>query len=822
MLRKSLKLFPVLIVVMITGLLVSGCGKQGSRFANNAPTISITSYEGYDPDNPYTDSTAVTLFQQRVFWHAEDRDGIITGYAYRILDDAGNPISTAGNAYIDSLGEVTPDNVLSRFGSGWVLHYKQGADQTFPLNDSRAMRTIWSSKKYATINFRAANAAGDSVTSIGSFEVICIDNRGEICAQSALRRFISYSRVPTCFLSTTKGDPNGDQVGTGIRLSFTLDDDDPFIQATAWYYIFNLQKVNKTTNAVIPDSTSDQWFSTINQHKINEYLLTKYTNPKLSSDYNDAGAQVTYTRVVAKVIDIAGIVSEPDTITFAVREGFHPESLIYHQRVFALGNNHYIDYSDATTPEVLPYTIVNDKQIFATPFFRDVDGYYTAVSSSNLKVWLRWGWHAEYGIQTASGATIITDNPYDKKIDELRDEDTDINYYSEVTAFDLRLDGEPYNYPPLFDAEHLITDPGTGKKWLRVPVNSSLGQTIVLANLEVNTPDFPYHHFEVRAVDLQDEIDPTPAEIMFKILPPVEKAEKNGILIIDDDPPNNNFAPEDSIDAKYANMLSSYSGEVVLRKRYLLEYQDIRNRKIALSDIQKYKLIIYHADYPNNTPNFSIDHDAYALYLNQGGNMLISAGGNLHGQIQAVTLAAQRLFETYFGVIYSLDATSSVTGNMLGSTWFVKAKAKVAPFSDMSLAFDISPSNPQPQDVYVEGDLLISDPNESFLNLINTRKGLGPVTYFNSLDSSYNSGVSALYEYISKPVYVQSPTTPPASNYYCPQTQTEYNSVQGKTVALRKVTLRNKCYMTGFPLSYMTKASSKQFMSQVLADIMAR
>jgi len=821
-----MKLFPIVILLTLAGLFVFGCGKQGSRFGNLPPSINITSYEGFDPQNPYTDSTAVTLFQQRIFWHASDPDGVIAGFAYRILDENGDPISTAGNAFIDSLGIDTPQEVLDLYGpkAGWVLHYKMGADESIPLSDSRAKKTIWSTQKYATVNFIAATIDGDSLTTISKFEVICVDNRGAVCQTMAFRRFTSYSRTPLCFLDTTKGNPDGKEVGTGIRLRFGINDFDPFIQPTAWYYRFKIQKVNFATNAVISEEPADGWISTIDQPKINEYLLTKYTTPALSSDFDSLGVKRTFTKVIARVIDLAGIESESDSIQFAVKEGFHPETLIHMKRVYALGSNHFIDYSDTTTPEVLPYTIVNQKQIFATPFFREMEeGLYTAVNSSNLKSWIRWGWHGEYGQQTTAGGTtvtIVTDDPYDKKVDLLLDEDTNKNYYSEITHFDIRLNGEPYNYPPY--ANSVVTDAGTGKRWLRVPLNSSLGQTIVLTNMPANTPDNPYHHFEVRAVDLQNESDPTPAEFKFKIINPVPKEQKSGILVIDDEPHNPNFAPEDSVDAKYVNMLSSYTGEKVVRKRTAMEYPDIRNRKFALSDIQRFKLIIYHDDFPTQTSNFSIDHDAFALYLNQGGNMMISAAGNLHGVVQAVVLATQQTFNTYFGVKFKLDATASITNNMLSSTWFVKAKTTdINKYNDMMLAFDLNVNNPLPQDVVVDNNVIVTDPNESYLNLINARKGLGPITYISSTgyDDSANSGVLPIYRYGSKPVYVQPSTTPPASNYYCPQSQADYDKVNDKIVGLRKFTDKNKCFIMGFPLSYMTYASSKSFMTKVLLDL---
>lgn len=812
---KSFKLFAIVILMTLIGLIVFGCGRQGSRFANATPTIQITSYEGYDPANPYTDSTEVTLFQQKIFWHAEDTDGVIAGFAYRVLDNNiteqypnGTPISTPGNKFIDSTGEVTPDNVIAKFGTGWVMHYKPGADQDIALDDPAAKRTIWTNDKYALVNFKAANAAGDSLTSLNRFEVICVDNRGEVCAVSAFRRFTSYSRKPTCFLSTTKGDPDGGVVGTGLRLSFSLNDDDPFIQPTPWYYEFKLQKCRASDSLVVAEDPVSGWANTLNADKLNQFLLTKTSTPRIYSDFNSSGAQTHFTRAIARVVDLAGIISEPDTISFIVKEGFHPQTMIYPQRVYALGNNHYISYPDESTPEILPYTIIENEQRFATPFFRATDGFYTAVNSSNLKSWIRWGWHGEYGTTQTNGNIIITDNPYDKKVDVLLDEGSDTNYFSEITHFDIRLDGEPYNYPPLF-ADHQITDTdAAAKTWLRVPVNSSLGQTIVLTNRRLGE-----HIFEVRAVDLQGEVDPTPAVFNFKIVDPVPKADKAGILVIgDSDELDPVYALEDSVDVRYENMLSDYSGQVDYVERRSLTYKDSKLRKLALSDLQNYKLIIYHNDNVTQNSYLSNEHDGLYLYLKQGGNMMICGGKNIHAMAQAITGARQRFMETYFGLDYSLDATDYVTGNFNSKYYMIKAVSKSSAYNSMSLAFDMNAANPQPENLVVGGETLITDPNEaSFVSLVNLRKGMGPLAYF----LSYPTG-TAIFEYGSKPVY----GTPNAAPYYTPS-QTDFDNLDGRTLGLKKITTNNKCYIMGFPLSYMKKADSKQFMNTIVNEVMA-
>lgn len=164
----------------------------------------------------------------------------------------------------------------------------------------------------------------------------------------------------------------------------------------------------------------------------------------------------TLTKIEARAYDLAGVMSNQtlnSKITFAVKTGFRPRTVIYPQRTYALGDSHFIDYLDESTPEIMPFTIVGGSQRFATPFFVNMNNVKTAINSNNIKVWLRWGWRGEYGIVQTTGPIlwppIGQESPYDKKVDTVLDRYTDKNYFSEITHFDLRLDGAPYNYPPI-------------------------------------------------------------------------------------------------------------------------------------------------------------------------------------------------------------------------------------------------------------------------------------------------------------------------------------------------------------------------------------
>ncbi|HPV15651.1 MAG TPA: hypothetical protein PL126_08400, partial [Candidatus Cloacimonadota bacterium] len=639
---KRIHILVLLVPLLLLALIAGGCGKSGTKRANIAPTITITSYEGFDDSAllaPYANTTF--SFQQKIYWNATDPDGVIAGFAYRVLDANDNPIATPGNDFIDATGAITPKNVLDRFGPGWVMHYLPNANQDIPLDNPEARRSIWTSQKYAVINFPAADQNGEPVVTLSKFEVIAIDNRGEVTQEAAWRKFNADSARPKVHLSTSKGNPNGDEVGSGIKLAFTMEDFDPFISAVPHRYEFKMMKIKKQatasgyTETIIPGTQTD-WINTVKPEDpaINEYLLTRYTDPALSYDtISDDESQATYTKVIARVYDLAGVVSaKVDSIHFAVKSGFAPKTLIYEQKVYALGDYHFVDYTDENSPEIYPFTIVGGHQRFATSFFRGFGGNRTAVTSTNMKIWIRWGWKGEYGKVEESGAVSHTDNPYDKKIDDVLDSNGE-NYYSEITHFDLRYDGDEYEYAPYAnDPSRHVTD-SDGTRWLRIPLHSPIGQTVVLTFPRTTAGE---HTFEVRCVDLQGEVDPNPESFTFTLEDFVPPNQRNGVLVVDDDP-NGPDSPDALVDARYAYMLSDYTGRVDFQKRPdAIEFDllDHRGRFLAPSEMQKYKLVVYHSDRPVQKGNFKAEHDGIYLYLSRGGNFLVSSTTKLSEELE--------------------------------------------------------------------------------------------------------------------------------------------------------------------------------------------
>jgi hypothetical protein len=61
---KSSKLLIGLIFLLLASVTITGCGKSGTRFNNTAPTIKITSYEGFDDSATYS-SQDTLIFNKR-------------------------------------------------------------------------------------------------------------------------------------------------------------------------------------------------------------------------------------------------------------------------------------------------------------------------------------------------------------------------------------------------------------------------------------------------------------------------------------------------------------------------------------------------------------------------------------------------------------------------------------------------------------------------------------------------------------------------------------------------------------------------------------
>lgn len=809
--RKALILTTAVLLLVLA---ITACGRRNELNPNTRPTIHITSYEGV------VDSTGIgandpALFQQKIYWEANDVDGVVDKYAYRVVDKDGNPYinGTPGHDVVDE--------------DGWVFHYNDGADETIPLYLS-TQKSIWTNEVYSVINF-PANIEGESAVVVSRFDVQCKDNSGELSIavdnngietgeDYDSKYFSVYSLEPGINISSTKGDINGEEIGQGIVFQFTILDDDPYVGPVPDCFKFRLEKRDLLGRVISEDEggyPAGIEYTTKNLPNINKYLVTQFTDPMLRLNTYSSGVPQDSTYLIARSVDLAGIESEENEIGFAVKEGFYPGTIVYDGRdaptsnnIFALGDNHFTTYIAGQIPSIIPSVLTAEGTHFSTPFWIDKDGYYSVIGSNNLNIYMKWGYNGEYGLKTENGVA-INNNPNASKIAAVLDEVTNKAYFSEIVFYDLRLDGEPYYYAPLPASDYNIIDPETGKEWLRIPVSSSIAGSATFTGL-----DFGMHKFEVRAIDLQGVADATPDEFIFKIIEPTPKAEKSGILIIDDEKNHNATAPTDLLDSIYLSFLEDYDGEVTVLTRddmhtnnYNLHFS---TNIFSPTDLQQYKLVIYHSDSPKVPNNFTTEYDAINLYLAGGGNLVFSGCSTLKTIVMVNSKAnGFPLITRYFGLpvgeddalLYPTrpDGTDAAQDAFLKLNYFVKAVKEESMPVDMDL---LLPSfNENVNQIFIStdpdtGDLVYA-PNNAY----------GPLSYFN--EDLLLEGTEVVFRFGCKE----------AGDGLFDPTLDEYNKYSGQPVAIRKVTENNSCYMFGFPLSYMNPEQVKDVLNHIISEI---
>ena len=524
-----------------------------------------------------------------------------------------------------------------------------------------------------------------------------------------------------------------------------------------------------------------EWFTTQNEADRSKFLINNITNPSLIPNSLD---QSDSTYLVVKAINLAGVASAPDTISFFVKEGFYPGSIIYDGKnqdgndTWILGEDHYTKFYD----NVIGKTIMNERFAdgvhYSTPFWIDKDGNFAALNSPDLRIYLHWGWHGEFGNPT-EGVPTITDNPYGKRINSVLDEQTGESYFAEIEYFDLRLDGQPFDYDPFPpEGENLQTDID-GKQWLRVPITHQISQNAILTNLSVGD-----HKFEIRAVDIQNAVDETPAVLEFVVVDKVDRDQKDGILILDDDDDNSVLAPDDLIDNFYYNCLSNLSDNVAVLDRndlmdnVYVESQHFDRAVFSPTDLEKYKYVVYHSDNPVNTCNFYKEFEVFEIYLKGGGNLIISGGANLSAVKDRLLEFHSNIFDKYFGISENSVITADFLTSFSDFPYFMKAVSMIERVDD----------------------LLLERP--SWNQLIEIYNGLSGTTGF------LNHNCEEIYSFGCKPV---------GDGPYDPS-QTKFDELNHLPVALRKITDDNSCYMFGFPLSYMNLQQVTEILEALLSE----
>lgn len=654
---------------------------------------------------------------------------------------------------ITTTDSLLPDGIVTD-NEGWIYHYTAGADTSVPLSSPECQRTIWISGNRQVWDFASVNG-----------RLAHIISRIEVKVKQPGQSERTYTEVfrTDRIISTLMIVPfsYGDTVGTGFHVSLREQTSDIYVEGMyAHHFMYRINIMDLDWNLTQPGT----WHSSLDCENIRELYFTGLAP-------NDS---TTFTQLEVYVVTRQGVEEATHKIIiFKVYARYHPKSLIYTKMVSALGQYHY----STGNPDALPpsYYFTNDNVRWNTHLFRD-ENNYCAVNSPDLTVRLSFGWHGQYGIPLTSGSYLPTNDTFDSLINQCLDEDTNQNYYSYITHFDLQMNYAPFPNQAQFGNSTIVTH-SDNTQWRRVPYTGQGAMNVMLTGMPHGT-----YTVKCSAVDAQNVYDPTPAVMTFELEPYIGAADRNGILIIDDDLNNANFCPDAAVDAIYENLVPTAYGPVVQWNRETITYSDIENRRLSFNLLQHYKLVIYHSDYGTSTSNFPIEADPIALYLSNGGNLILSGGANLKQALENTGINNPYFVNNYLSNTL-VNNSYSLTNSMASNPFFVSALSENTTLNDIPLNL-----------------------TSSYNVIINSRQGLGPVTYFTD-----GTGLTPLYRFGCKL---------PGADVY-PPTQEVYDNLSTKHVALSKnLPAGGKFLIFGFPLSMMEQVPMAQDLFTIISDIL--
>ncbi len=748
MAKVEILLLALLIIFMVS------CSKQLPTNTPNNSNIQggITSFSGekiIDENNPQE-----YYYSQEVNWDFPNVEHLL--YAFRITTS----------------DKKLPDNIYTD-EDGWIYHYLPNANHNIPLSSDDAQRTIWTTDKNFKINFHSEN--GELKRIITKFE-LKYKNNNNIESEIFSRSYFKSREIGTLIHCA---DGNIDGHVTGVSLSLLLNEkiDDIFVEGLyADHFMYRINIISEIDSTIISEG---EWYNSINCENIREINLNTNSNPPLIP--NNEGE---LTQFQAYVVNRNGVsdIDNPAQINFSVQEGFHPGSLIYFETTYALGSSHFIN-----TPhpeEGIPFFQIDDNFYSGIPFWKDVNGDYVAIADDDFKIYLHYGWHGEY----------CEDNVvYMIEQNIILDEETNINYASHIMFFDIKVDG----VAPSLEIEGSSVVDG----WLRIPYTANNSQHPVINKelLESVNDFYGFHTIQVRAIDSQMIPDPTPAELTFKLVPEIPKEDKSGILLVDDDL---NIPTWSFIDDTFLEILSDYSGEIAVLDRNEVSH----SYSLSPTDLEPYELVIYHSEVVGQQSHFFEDRHSINLYLNQGGNLILSGNSNFKEVQQDFTNSYFSIFKKYFGISNTSSQDVVIAPNWNGCyandanrlTFFVGAIAINEFTEDLSLNLDC-------------GDPLIQISN-----------ALGEIVYFNNYYPSGYEDDEYQFETV-EPIFGYGCRTDIEDEDDCDEfpNQAQFDFFNAQPVALKAVTenYHNICYIFGFPISYMNIPETKQMMNIIISEI---
>lgn len=710
-----------------------------------------------------TNPVAPGLPQEKISF-SEDKIPLPSGeYIYRQSISINDP-ATGQNLYsyrITTLTEQLPPG-LAADGEGWLYFRAQGANPAIPLSEPGAHRTIWTSRRELSLDFPSQEGKiSDLLTRV---EVRVQAPDGSISEHSSAFRSdrLFGSRISVPF-------NNGDTTGTGVVFELHELIGDIYVDGLyADHFMFRLNIVDSSQQMV----TAGAWHSSLESADLRKVLLNGTTNPAIT-----ANAEGQYTQFESYLVSRQGVVEAThQTVYFHAVAGNQPQALIYPQTIAGLGQYHYSidEVSMLADHELIPSTSSHMNRHLWTG-----DTGLEAINSPDFRLHLRWGYNGQYGTFQSNGNIVVTNNPFDREVD-LCLNGSNQSYGSAIMAFDLRLNNAPFPVLSQFFDPEEVTHTG-GSHWLRVKNVNDAARHCILANLPAGTV-----RFEVCAVDLQG-VYSDPAVQLIQLLPFKPLASRNGILIVDDSPDHASYSPDGIVDALYSAAVPTTWGNVVTIDLAGVT-PDLDGARVSATTLQNYKAVVWHSDNPS-TAGYLVQHlDPLEIFLGNQGKLLISSTSKLSENLSQFFVTASEFCSQRLGLEYE-DYCGALSGSIAQMPFFQRALGQTlgsTTYTDIDLAFT---ANGTP----------------SFNAIVNSRQGLGTITYFNP-----EAGLDFLYKLGCKPVdYMDYPPT-----------QAEYDLYSSKYVGYRYDQNGASAVLLGFPLSYMVPADVQVALQEIMGSIL--
>ena len=841
MFTKNTKIVCVFIFLISVLISFTACGVSGNLDQIDPPNIRITSYSG--DENP--DDAPLRPFQQTIFWAADSQRGVVTGYAYRVLNSEGKPISTPENVDIDEDGTVTKEfsqELFQKYGPGWVLHYEKHADRTIPLSNPASERTVFTDNVFTTVNFPAYVGDHelpyeiDPVTGEiialgvpGIFEVVAIDNRGNI-STPARRYFMSKSAEPELIIGSSAGYLHDSEIGQGVRILFleqtvVLDD---VVVIKPWYFEYQLFHMRIPTEIdgkvpFHPDSigkwlddeelwdqymvdeyiiNNTQWYDTKGQDVIGEIVLTSVDKqggqgwnptPRLYKNVeNDVRTNISVLK--ATMIDMSGVRSKPRYSLFYVNDKYKPSPLFYSSHTYVLGEHHFFFSQLNNNTDIPPMTQSGSTtrmadQFTATPVLNEdgsiADYEWAVVSDANTRFWFRWGYFGEFE----------NNNPNLDYQGVVRDPQYGVtglghNYMSEIIYYHIQRNGKQHEFGPLLPPFAEQPDPD----WLRIPANHEIAQRLSINGLTAynGIDGTNLHSITVVIEDLQN-IKSEPVTFYFRVYPPATAEERSGVLYVD----NHNNTPAGLFDW-YRDIMPADQKVTYISRRSLQNYlsmdensqYNIRMGRLVIpfSLLTRYKYVIYAVDSSSgNWLNVYYDQDSLRQYARNNGNLILIGNQALENLIQEQSRAPMRTFyEDYFGWGRDVD---SIVALELG----------VGP---NNVRYYMTGATPVITGLPILNAEYENNPETQYGIRTSERGGLGLLSYFTKLAPT----AEVMYTLNSKPA---------GTGRWDPSVE-DREAIQGRPVAIRKDNNGGFGYTFTVPLYHMNKENVKALLSEIL------